>query len=174
MIHALDRFDTKRGNRFATYASWWIKRQIGTAIAEQFRVIRLPRRMLETIQDINKAEQNLILINGKEPTAEELAAYLEAPVARIRAIKRMASQPIYLQDSANGLNSASDLENLLENSDEFDPAKVLLRKQMQDRIKAGLTSMPERWQQIIGMHYGFNFQQPKSYEEIGTLLGISR
>jgi RNA polymerase primary sigma factor len=113
LMVAVQRFDFNLGNRFSTYAGWWIKHYILRAVAEQSRVVRLPLHIIQSIQNMNRAEQRFIQNEGREPDNAELAAALEMPVARVSAMRKMASQSISLQASVNSEDSSQTVEDLI-------------------------------------------------------------
>ena len=159
LLRALKRFDFMLGNKFSTYASWWIKHNIRRAIAEQARVIRIPIHMINAINSINWAEQRFIQLNGREPEVEELAARLGMPAARVNAIRKMACQTISLQSSLRDDEDSGMLEDLIADDSSSSPAKLVAKKVLYDKLYEMLRTLPAREQQIIILRFGL-FDQP--------------
>ena len=159
LLRALKRFDFMLGNKFSTYASWWIKHNIRRAIAEQARVIRIPIHMINAINSINWAEQRFIQLNGREPEVEELASQLGMPAARVNSIRKMACQTISLQSSLRDDEDSGMLEDLIADDTTSSPARLVARKVLYDKLYEMLRTLPEREQQIIILRFGL-FDQP--------------
>ncbi|MBQ7207382.1 MAG: sigma-70 family RNA polymerase sigma factor [Lentisphaeria bacterium] len=159
LLRALKRFDFNLGNKFSTYASWWIKHNIRRAIAEQARVIRIPIHMINAINAINWAEQRFIQLNGREPEVEELASQLDMPPARVSSIRKMACQTISLQSSLREDEDSGMLEDLIADDTSTSPSKLVARKVLYDKLYEMLRTLPEREQQIIILRFGL-FDQP--------------
>ena len=159
LLRALKRFDFKLGHKFSTYASWWIKHNIRRAIAEQARVIRLPIHMINAINNINWTEQRFIHLYGREPEVEELAEMLDMSVAKVNSIRKMACQTISLQSTLSSDEDSGLFEDLLADNSSSDPAGLVARKILYDKLYEMLRTLPEREQQIIVMRFGL-FDQP--------------
>lgn len=174
LMRALEKFDFALGNKFSTYASWWIRQNISRAVAEQSRVIRIPAHMLNTINAMNRAEQRFVMENDREPEIEELAALLEMPVARISAIRKMARQTISLQAPiADTEEDGSMLEDVIA-AENGDPVRDFARKILYDKLYEMLRSLPEREQQIIIMRFGLFGQKPLPFAEVGKHFNLTR
>ena len=174
LIRAIDKFDYKLGHKFSTYATWWIKQAVSRTITSQSRVIRLPAHMIATIARINKAEQDFIQRNGKQPDDSDLAAQLELPRERISAIRKMACQTISLQAPLSDSSDKNILENLLSDTDDTNPAKLLTSKLLLDKLKSVINQLPEREQQIIKMRYGLDSSRPKTLVEVSKIFNLTR
>ena len=174
LLRALKRFDFHLGNRFSTYASWWIRHNIFRIIAEQSRVIRLPMHMIKLIQDIRRQEQNFLQLYGREPENSELAKLMELPEARISAVRKMAMQTISLQTQIGNDEDGSILEELVADESAYEPAHELARRILHDRFKEMLGTLPEREQQIIIMRFGLFGSKVQPLDEISRRLHLTR
>lgn len=159
LLRALEKFDFRLGNKFSTYASWWIKHNISRSIAEQSRVIRIPAHMVHAINSMTWAEQRFIQAHGREPEIEELAALLEMPVARVSAIRKMACQTISLQAPIANSDDGAMLEDLIADDSTGNPVREFARGLLYEKLYEMLRTLPERDQQIIILRFGL-FGQP--------------
>ncbi|MCF7791303.1 MAG: sigma-70 family RNA polymerase sigma factor [Victivallales bacterium] len=174
LMKAIDKFDCSKGFRFSTYATWWIKLYIRRAIERQGRIVRIPTHMLETINKMFVKEQIFIREKGKEPAPEELALILELPVERVRALKRMAMQPLSLQASLSSEEEDStSLEDVLESSVK-DPSMQAVQKSFKEKFKQVMEDLMEREKLILKMRYGLSNERPKTLEEVGKHFDLSR
>ena len=175
LMVAVQRFDFRLGNKFSTYAGWWIKHYILRALAEQSRVIRLPRHMIQAIQSMNKAEQRFIQTEGREPEIEELAAVLEMPLARVSALRKMAAQSISLQAAVDPEDeNGTTLEERLDSGEKNEPWRNYAQKLLNDRLNEMLNTLPERERQIIVYRFGLCGETPLPSAEISARLNLSR
>ena len=174
LMKAIDKFDCSKGFRFSTYATWWIKLYIRRAIERQGRIVRIPTHMLETINKMFVKEQIFIREKGREPSVEELALILELPVERVRALKRMAMQPLSLQASLSSEEEDStSLEDVLESSVK-DPSMHAIQKSFKEKFKEVMEELMEREKLILKMRYGLGNEKPKTLEEVGKYFSLSR
>ena len=174
LMVAVERFDFNLGNRFSTYAGWWIKHYILRAVAEQSRVVRLPLHMIQAIQNMNSAEQRFIQNNGREPENSELAALLEMPVARVSAMRKMASQSISLQAPVSSDNNEQTIEDLIAPEEKSEPWRNYARKLLYDKLYEMLNNLPERERQIIVYRFGLCGETALPLGEISARLKLSR
>ena len=174
LMRALEKFDFNLKHKFSSYASWWIRQSIGRAIAEQFRVIRIPGHMISTIAAINRVEQRFILEHDRMPEVEEIAALLEMPPARISAIRKMARQTISLQSPLSVDSDGSSLEDVLPDEQALEPSQKISEKSMQKQLQRLLDSLNERERLILTMRYGLMGESVKTLQEISEHFNISR
>jgi RNA polymerase primary sigma factor len=174
LMVAVQRFDFNLGNRFSTYAGWWIKHYILRAVAEQSRVVRLPLHIIQAIQNMNRAEQRFIQNNGREPDNSELAALLEMPTARVSAMRKMASQSISLQASVNSEDNSQTLEDLIAPEEKSEPWRNYARKLLYEKLYEMLNNLPERERQIIIYRFGLCGEAVLPLCEISSRLNLSR
>jgi len=173
LLRALERFDFRLGNKFSTYASWWIRHNISRAVAEQSRVIRIPNHMIGAIGAMRRAEQRFVQINGREPENGELAALLELPVARVSALRKMACQSISLQAPLSGDADSGSLEDLIAD-DNDDPVREYAFGILRKQIGEMLGTLSERERQIIVLRFGLFGQERQPLVEISRRLNLTR
>ena len=174
LMRSLEKFDFNLKHKFSTYAGWWIRQSIGRAIAEQFRVIRIPAHMVSTIAAINRAEQRFILEYDRMPEVEEIAAVLEMPAARVSAIRKMARQTISLQSPVTPDENGSSLEDVLPDEQALDPARAVSGESIQQQLKKLLDTLSERERQILKMRFGLLGECVHTLQEISEHFSISR
>jgi RNA polymerase primary sigma factor len=173
MMKALKKFDYRMGHKFSTYAMWWIKQSVSRALAEQSRTIRIPVHILSTLHRMNSEEEKFILEKGKMPSPEELATALDMPKERIRALKRMASQPISLQ-APIGEDEDASLLNFLPDENSDDPIQKAALSLLKEKISKVMSAITEREKQVINMRFGFHSEEEKTLDEIAKYFGISK
>ena len=155
LIKAAEKFDCDRGFRFSTYATWWIRQAITRAIADQARTIRIPVHMVETINRMRQATNQLVYQNGHEPTPEELAKAMDMSVERVREIQRMAQEPASLESPVA-------------------PGKAADRAMVAQQINLALKSLTPREEKVIRLRFGLDDGRPRTLEEVGRDFGVTR
>lgn len=174
LMRSLEKFDFDLKHKFSTYASWWIKQSIGRALAEQFRIIRIPVHMVSTIAAINRVEQRFILEHDRMPEVEEIAAILEMPPARISAIRKMARQTVSLQSPLSGDSDSGSLEDILPDEQAYDPAQEITAELTNNQLQLALDELSPRERQIMIMRFGLLGEREHTLHEISLHFNISR
>ena len=173
LIKAAEKFDCDRGFRFSTYATWWIRQAITRAIADQARTIRIPVHMVETINRMRQATNQLVYQNGHEPTPEERAKAMDMSVERVREIQRMAQEPASLE-SPVGEEEDSSLGDFVADENAEAPGKAADRAMVAQQINLALKSLTPREEKVIRLRFGLDDGRPRTLEEVGRDFGVTR
>ena len=174
LMRSLEKFDFNLKHKFSTYAGWWIRQSIGRAIAEQFRVIRIPAHMVTTIAAINRVEQRFILEHDRMPDPAEIAEVLNLPTARVSAIRKMARQTISLQSPLSVNEDGSSLEDILPDEHAVDPAQDISEDTINFQLRKLLKTLSGREQKILTMRFGLLGERVHTLQEISDYFNISR
>ena len=173
LMKAAEKFEPERGFKFSTYATWWIRQSITRAIADQARTIRIPVHMVETINRMRQATNQLVYQNGHEPTPEELAKAMDMSVERVREIQRMAQEPASLE-SPVGEEEDSSLGDFVADENAEAPGKAADRAMVAQQINQALKSLTPREEKVIRLRFGLDDGRPRTLEEVGRDFGVTR
>ncbi|MDB6023473.1 MAG: rpoD [Pedosphaera sp.] len=173
LMKAVEKFEYRRGYKFSTYATWWIRQAITRAIADQARTIRIPVHMIETINKVMRIQKRLIQDFGREPTADELAEEMQLPVDRVRAVIKMAQQPISLQSPVGDGDDAS-FGDFIEDKSTESPSEITSLTLLKDKLGNVLSSLSQRERRVLEMRFGMADGYPRTLEEVGRQFNVTR
>ncbi|MFQ5477616.1 MAG: RNA polymerase sigma factor RpoD [Candidatus Binatia bacterium] len=173
LMKAVDKFDYKRGYKFSTYATWWIRQSITRAIADQARTIRIPVHMIESINKLIRAKRQYVNLRGREPSPEELAEMVELPVDRVRKVLKIAREPISLETPI-GDEEESNLSDFIEDRRAVAPADAVVNKNLQSHTRKVLASLTPREEQVLRLRFGIGEKTDHTLEEVGGRFSVTR
>jgi len=173
LMKAVEKFEYRRGYKFSTYATWWIRQAVTRAIADQARTIRIPVHMIETINKLMRTQKRLLQDFGREPTAEEIAEDMQYPVERVRAVLKMAQQPISLQAPV-GDGEETSLGDFIEDKNTESPIDITSFALLKDRLGDVLSSLNERERRVLELRFGLGDGYARTLEEVGKQFRVTR
>ena len=173
LMKAVDKFEYRRGYKFSTYATWWIRQAITRSIADQARTIRIPVHMIETINKMARTQRQMLNELGREPTVEELSEELQMPVEKVRKVQKIAKEPISLETPV-GDEEDSSLGDFIEDTNAVQPLDAALQKNLRDSTTGILSTLTPREERVLRMRFGIGMSSDHTLEEVGQQFNVTR
>jgi RNA polymerase primary sigma factor len=173
LMKAVEKFEYRRGYKFSTYATWWIRQAITRAIADQARTIRIPVHMIETINKLVKVTRQLVQELGREPTCEEIAERMDMPPSKVRKILRVAQEPISLETPI-GEEEDSQLGDFIEDKSSPSPTESVIQASLKEQIRQVLKTLTPREEMVLKLRFGLEDGNEHTLEEVGQMFNVTR
>ncbi len=173
LMKAVDKFEYKRGYKFSTYATWWIRQAITRSIADQARTIRIPVHMIETINKFFRASRHLVQETGREPTPEEVARVMRMPVEKVKGILKIAQEPLSLQTPI-GEEGDTTFGDFIEDKSAISPANATAYSMLKEQMDDVLSTLTEREEKVLRLRFGIGDGYPRTLEEVGQIFNVTR
>ncbi len=173
LMKAVDKFEYRRGYKFSTYATWWIRQAITRSIADQARTIRIPVHMIETINKLNRIQRKLLQENGKEATPDELAVHMDMPEDKVRRVLKIAKEPISME-SPVGDDEDSHLGDFIEDENAEQPLDKTINTGLNESTRDILSGLTPREAKVLRMRFGIDMNTDHTLEEVGKQFDVTR
>jgi RNA polymerase primary sigma factor len=174
LMKAVDKFEYRRGYKFSTYATWWIRQAITRSIADQARTIRIPVHMIETINKIVRTSRSMLLAMGREPTPEELAEALKMPVDKVQKVLKIAKEPVSLETPVGDEDGDSAIGDFIEDKNALSPMEAAVHSNLREQTTRVLSTLTPREERVLRMRFGIGMNTDHTLEEVGQQFSVTR